>query len=254
MYVEGDVPYMGSCRNDNGGAFGGDWWGGIIGLIAVAAIFGGLGNGGGIFGNRGGNGGGELLGYQLGGLATQADVASGFNNSAVLSSLNDIKLGQQTGFANVQQTLCQGFGGVNTALVQQGYETRIGLNGLSNQLAQCCCDLRAGQADIKYTMAKDTCDTINAINGAKQEIIGFMTQQELAALRSENQSLKFAASQNAQNAFIAANQDAQTAELIRRLGRDCPIPAYVVPNPNCCYGNPYGVGYNGSCGCGASVQ
>ncbi len=265
MYVEGDLPLSlgnGNCNN-GGGMFGNDgFWAGIIGLIAVAAIFGGgWGNGGGLFGGRGGNGGNEMLGYQLGGLATQADIAAGFNNSAVLSSLNDLKLGQQTGFANVQQTLCQGFGGVNTALVQQGYETRIGLNGLSNQLAQCCCDLRAGQADIKYTMAKDTCDTINAINGAKQDIIGFLTQQELASLRNENQALKFAASQSAQNAFISATSEAQTAELIRRFGLDratCPIPAYVVPNPNCCYGNPYGVGYNNSCGCnngvGVSVQ
>ena len=71
-------------------------------------------------------------------------------------------------------------------------------------------------------------------------------------LQAENQALKFAASQAQQNAFITANQDAQTAELIRRLGRDCPIPAYVVPNPNCCYGNPVGVGYNGygnGCAC-----
>ena len=46
--------------------------------------------------------------------------------------------------------------------------------------------------------------------------------------------------------------EAQTAELIRRLGRDCPVPAYVVPNPNCCYGNPVGIGYgyNGGNGCG----
>lgn len=243
-YYEGNISDIGINSGNGEGWFGGGW-GGLIALIAVAAIFGGLGNGGGIFGNRGGNGGNEMLGYQLGGLATQADVANGFNNSAVLSSLNDIKLGQ----AGIQQTLCQGFSGVNTGLMQQGYETRIGLNGLASQLAQCCCDLRAGQADIKYAMAKDTCDITNAINGAKQEIIGFMTQQELAALRNENQSLKFAASQAAQNAFITANQDAQTAELIRRLGRDCPIPAYVVPNPHCCYGNPTGVGFGGGCGC-----
>lgn len=253
MYVEGDVPYSGG--NNNNGAFGADgWWGGIIGLIAVAAIFGGFGNGGGIFGSRGNGGGSELVGYQLGGLATQADVAAGFNNSAVLSSLNDLKLGQ----AGLQQTLCQGFGGVNTALVQQGYETRLGVNALSAQIADCCCktnnNITSGFADIKYAMAKDTCDVTNAINASTQQIIGFMTQQELAQLRNENQSLKFAASQTAQNAFIAANQEAQTSELIRRLGRDCPIPAYVVPNPNCCYGNPCGVGYNGNCCVGASVQ
>ncbi len=252
-YYEGNIADIGCGSRNDGDGFGG-WWG-IVALVAVAAIFGWGGNGGGIFGGgRGGNGGNELLGYQLGGLATQADVASGFNNSAVLSSLNDLKLGQQTGFANVQQTLCQGFGGVNTALVQQGYETRIGLNGLSNQLAQCCCDLRAGQADLKYTMASDTCDIKQTINNQTQAILGWLTQEKISSLQAENQALKFQASQTAQNAFITANQDAQTAELIRRLGRDCPIPAYVVPNPNCCYGNPYGVGYNSGCGCGASVQ
>lgn len=237
---------QGNSNNCNNG-FGNGWeW---IWIIILFAFWG---NGGWGFGGNGG-GGSNMLGYELGRVATTNDVASGFNNSAVLSSLNDLKLGQQTGFANVQQTLCQGFGGVNTALVQQGYETRLGINGLSSQIAQCCCDLRAGQADLKYTMAKDTCDTINAINGAKQEIIGFMTQQELSALRSENQSLKFQASQTAQNAFISANQDAQTAEIIRRLGRDCPVPAYVVPNPNCCYGNPVGVNYGG-CGCGCNCN
>ena len=34
-----------------------------------------------------------------------------------------------------------------------------------------------------------------------------------------------------QNNFIAANQEAQTAELIRRLGADCPVNAYVVQPP-----------------------
>ena len=65
-------------------------------------------------------------------------------------------------------------------------------------------------------------------------------------LRDENQALRFAASQSAQNAFFTANQDAQTAELIRRLRTPDPIPAYQVPNPNCCPAN-YGYG----CGCGA---
>ena len=63
----------------------------------------------------------------------------------------------------------------------------------------------------------------------------YLTQNQIENLRSENQALKFQASQSAQNAFITANQEAQTAELIRRLGRDVPVPAYMVPNPNCCY-------------------
>ena len=76
----------------------------------------------------------------------------------------------------------------------------------------------------------------------------FLVQDKISQLQSENQSLKFAASQAQQNAFITANQEAQTAEIIRRLGKDNPVPAYVVPNPNCCYGNPVGVSYSG-CGC-----
>ena len=64
------------------------------------------------------------------------------------------------------------------------------------------------------------------------------------------QTANFQLSQINQNAFITANKEAQTAELIRRLGRDCPTPAFIVPNPNCCYNyNVTGVGYGngGSC-------
>ncbi len=113
-------------------------------------------------------------------------------------------------------------------------------------------------------MATDTCAVQNTIQNATRDllenqnnntkaILDFLTQDKIATLQAENQTLKFAASQQAQNAYIAANQEAQTAELIRRLGRDCPVPAYVVPNPNCCYGNPVGVSYGGNgcnSGCG----
>lgn len=88
------------------------------------------------------------------------------------------------------------------------------------------------------------CNTLQAIDKLGDRIIDFMTQDKIASLTAENQSLKFAASQSAQNAFITANQDAQTARLISALQTPCPIPAYVVPNPNCCYDN-YGYGRNG---------
>ena len=54
------------------------------------------------------------------------------------------------GINGVQQTLCQGFSGINQNIVTNGYETRLGITGLSNQLANCCCDLRAGQAETRY--------------------------------------------------------------------------------------------------------
>ena len=117
---------------------------------------------------------------------------------------------------------------------------------LSHQIADCCCTTQRAIDGVNYNLATQSCDTRNTIQNATRDIIDnqnansraildFLTQDKIATLTAENQSLKFQASQTAQNAFITANQEAQTAELIRRLGRDCPVPAYVVPNPNCCY-------------------
>ena len=227
--------------NCGGGMFGNDqwsWW------IIILLIFGWGGNGFG-FGGFGG--------YGAGAVATQADLAAGFNNSAVINKLNDLTLGQ----AGIQQTLCQGFNGVNTTVLQGfngvdnavctlGYNMQAGFNGLAHQISDCCCETRAAIADVKYANERNTCDIIRAGQDNTRAILDFLTQDKIATLTAENQTLKFAASQSAQNAFITANQEAQTAELIRRLGRDCPVPAYVVPNPNCCYN--YGVAPVSACG------
>jgi len=221
----------GQGENRNNGMFGGGWEG-LLGLIVILAVLGGGWGGG--FGFGGGN-----SGFQ--GMATRADINAGF-------AFNDL----QNGVRGIERGLCDGFYGVQN-----------GLNNLSGQLAQCCCDNRAAIADLKYTIATEDCatrnlmqnntrDIIDSQNAGTRAILDFLTQDKIATLTAENQSLKFQASQANQNAFITANQEAQTAELIRRLGRDCPVPAYVVPNPNCCYGNPVGVGYNGwGCGCAA---
>ena len=251
----------GNNNRNNDGMFGNDWaW------IVILLLFGWGGRGFGGFG--GGYGGGAGCGAPC---ATQADLAAGFNNSAVLSNLNDLALGQ----AGIQQTLCQGFNGVNTTVMQGfngvdnaicslGYNVQSGLNGVTRQIADCCCDIKGGIKDIAYGNAMNTsaiqkqisdccCDlekanmqnrfdaqaynanTLQAIDRVGDRIIDYMSQEKLQSLRDENQALRLAASQSAQNAFITANQEAQTAELIRRLGRDCPVPAFVVPNPNCCY-------------------
>lgn len=131
--------------------------------------------------------------------------------------------------------------------------------------AACCCDLKSaiatGFGDLSYALATQACDTRRAIadstrdiidsnNAGVRSILDFLTQDKIASLTAENQSLKFAASQAAQNAFITANQEAQTAELVRRLSDPCPVPAYVVPNPNCCYNA--NVTFGNGCGCGVN--
>ena len=236
MYIEGDVPYV-TNGNNNGYGFGGGWEG-LIGLIAVAALFGGgygFGGGFGFGGGRGGfgAGGSELLGYELGKVATTNDVASGFNNSAVLSSLNDIKLGQANainynnqGFAGLNTSMLTGFHGVDNAICTLGYQTQAGFNQLSNQLGSCCCEIKGAIADVKYADERNTCNIINAINAGNQRLADMYTNDKIDTL---NRKLATAEAQ-------LSNQ-AQSAYIVSQLRQPCPIPAYTVPNPNCCYSN-----------------
>lgn len=227
-----------STNNGYGnGFFGGDWaW------IIILLLLGWGGNRGFGFGGGFGGGDGFIGGYDIGKLATTNDVAVGFNNSAVLSSLNDLKLGQ----AGLQQTLCQGFNGVNTSILTS-------TNAVQSQLAGCCCDLARSIDGVNYNMAKNTCDITNAIHNSARDIIDNQNanyraihdelvankleakNERIAELTQQVNALNLAQSQANQNAYLTATMDANTAELIRRLGRDCPIPAFVVPNPNCCY-------------------
>lgn len=251
-FAEGYAVGQGNANNGGwgNGAWGAEW----LWIIVLFALFGN--NGWGFGGNGGGN-----LNYELGKVATSNDVAVGFAQNATLSSLNDLKLGQ----AGVQQTLCQGFSGINTAILQAQNASEKGFAQLGYQLADCCCQTQRAIDGVNYNMAKNACDVTNAIHTSTRDIIdaqrdgtnailNFLTQDKIATLQAENQSLKFQASQTAQNAFITANQEAQTAEIIRRLGRDCPVPSYLVPNPNCCYTPNFsaynGCGCNSGCGCG----
>ena len=237
---------MGQDNSNSGGGFGlgGDGWGGLLGLIVVASLFG--------WGGMGGFGGGwGMGGAGLQGMATRADINEGF-------ALNNIT----GGITAIQQGICDSTYALNNAITGGFHGVERGFCDLSHQLSDCCCQTQRAIDGVNYNLAtqtnalqtamcNNTRDLIDNQNANTRQIMDFLVQDKISALQAENQSLKFAASQAAQNAFITANQEAQTAELIRRLGRDCPIPAYVVPNPNCCYGNPAGIGYNnGGCGCG----
>ena len=207
----------------NGGfGFGNDW----IGLIVILAILGWGGNG---FGGFGGNGG-------------YSEVQRGFDNQAVINKLDGLTYGLSDSTYALNNAITNGFSGVQSTLCQ-------GFNGLSREVSDCCCTTQRAIDGVNYNMATQACDIKHAINDSTRSILDFLTTDKIATLQAENQSLKFKASQAEQNAFITANQTAQTAELIRRLGADCPVPAYVVPNPNCCY-NPFGFNYgNNGCGC-----
>ena len=129
MYVEGDVPYVGTTNgNANSGFFGGDgWWA----IILFAMIFG-WGNNG--WGN---NGSGAMNNYVLGSdFATiQRQLSDGFGN--LTSQSRFIQNGLCDGFYSMNASLLNGFSGVNQNIMQNGYETKNAIQSLSSQLADC---------------------------------------------------------------------------------------------------------------------
>lgn len=237
-FAEGYAVGRDTNNGYNNGMWGGDWSWWIILLLLF-----GWGNNG--WGNSGFGGGNRQLGYDIGKLATTNDVAVGFNNSAVLSSLNDLKLGQ----AGIQQTLCQGFNGVNTSVLQAQNAAEKGFAQVGYQIADCCCQTQRAIDGVNYNMAKNACDIQNTINTSTRDIIdsqrdgtnailNFLTQEKISSLQAENAQLTAQLSQNA-----------QTRTLIDTL-RPCPMPAYITCSP---YESVYGTGrgaYGCGCGCG----
>jgi len=238
----------GNGYDNSNGMFGGEWaW--IILLILFG--WGGFGFGGFGGGFGGGNG--------LQGMATRADINEGFALNNLQGGINAIQQGICDSTYALNNTITSGFNGVQSSLCNGFNGVERGFYNLSSQLANCCCENREAISQVRYDMATQACDTRNTIQNSTRDILesnnantrailDFLTQDKISTLQNENQALKFQASQTAQNSFISANQTAQTAELIRRLGADCPIPAYVVPNPNCCYN--YNVTANNGCNCG----
>lgn len=250
-----------TCGNDgynNGGMFGNDWaW------IVILLLFGwggrGFGFGGGYSAGQGGCGCGSPC-------ATQADLAAGFNNSAVLNNLDGIENALCQGFNGVNTALLQGFAGVDNAVCTLGYNMQGGFNALGHQISDCCCQTQRAIDRVAYENQANTCALQNTINGTTRDIIenanansravlDFLVQSKLADKDARIATLEGQVARAEQNAFITANQEAQTATLLRRLGAECPQPAYVVQPPqpvtfptNCCGTANYAS--NGCGGCG----
>lgn len=131
----------GNTRNDGNNGWGNDYaW-----IIILFLIFGWGRNGFG--GGFGGNSGGVADGYVLASDFAQVDRKLDTISNGICDSTFALNNTMTNGFAATQQTLCQGFSGINQAITTNGYETRLGVQGLSSQLANCCCDLRQQLAD-----------------------------------------------------------------------------------------------------------
>ena len=245
-YTLSDIAAVTDGNGRNNGMFGNDaWW------IIILLLFGYGRNGFGGFGGGQGGGCGSPC-------ATQADVRAAVDQQTLISKLDQQTYGLADSTYALNNTITNGFHGVDNAICNLGYNMQNGFNTLGHQLSDCCCATQRAIDSVKYENATNTCaiqntiqnttrDVIENANANSRAILDFLTQDKIATLTAENQSLKFAASQSAQNAYIGATVDSAVAELIRRTGRECPVPAFVVPNPNCCYNA--NVTFGNGCGC-----
>lgn len=221
----------GSNRSNDAWGEGGSWQ--II--ILFLFIFAGWnGNGNGVFGGGASTGSGITDGYIL---------TSDFAN--IERKIDGVNSGLCDGFYAMNTGMLNGFAGVNNAITQQTIaemqnNTAITsqITALGTQMQECCCqdryDTATQFANLNYNLADQSCQTRRAITDASRDIIAnqdantrsvieFLTQDKIATLTAENQSLKFAASQANQNAYI-----------VNALNPS-PVPAYVVASPYAAY-------------------
>lgn len=188
---------------------------------------------------------------------------TGFNG--VDNAICNLGFNTQQGFNTTNVALMQGQNALQAQLADCCCTTKgaikdaqfanlQGQNAIQTQIADCCCrtnnNIERGFADINYNMATNTCalktqmandtrDIIDSQNAGTRAILDYLCQEKIADLQNENQSLRLAASQQAQNNYLVSQL------------RPCPQPAYLTCNPftgqtygGCNCGN-----YNMGCGC-----
>lgn len=238
------VLFAGGWGNGNGfGGFGGGS-GGADGTVTRAAIYDGFTTNGIENGIRG-----IQQGLCDGFYAMNTGMLNGFNG--VTNAICDAGYATQQGFNTTNVALMQAQNALSTQLAncccdtratiqQASFDNAQGMNALTRQVADCCCEtgrqIERGFADINYNMAtsagalqtslaNSTRDIIDSQNAGTRAILDYLCQEKIADLQSENQALRLAASQQAQNNY-----------LISELAPKLPVPAYAVPNPFVPYG------------------
>lgn len=269
-------------NNRNGNGFGEGTW--FLWIIVLLALFrNGFGFGGN-FGEQVGNqqGCSQLASYIATGnqqALSELSATLHCDVSALQTAINGVMASIQSVGSQVGMTSQQVINAI-----------QLGNSGLASQLASCCCEIREGIAafkgDMQLQLSQQTNALTNAINNVAvgQErgfsALGYETQRQTSdiekaitaqttfisdkfcqlemremqnkidALRTENQNLKFAESQQAQNAYLI-NQ-------LQPVAR----PSYIVASPyQSYYGYPYGYPYgnygantvnNGGYNCGCN--
>lgn len=259
------------------GKNGGNGWGNgsdFLWIIFLFFLFPLMGRGGWGNGFGGGNEGGCPSGAGL------ANLINNDNGRELLMSaiqgngqaINNLATNLNCSVGQIQQAI----NGVSAKVAEVGCQVgmssqqiinsiQAGNCQIANQMAQCCCDVKGAiqqqgyenriatinQTDDLKSNANTQFNILGAKIDAQTQIINDKfcqlemreMQNKIDTLRAEKSALE-----------LSASQQAQTANIVNQLRTPAPIPAYYVPNPNCCYGYPfvnaYATGYAAGEGCG----
>lgn len=238
-----------------GNGFGGDgWW-----ILLLFILLGGWNNNG----NGGGFGGG-FSGGLYPWLNQSEQINGGFRDQLLNSNVTSIRdgiFGLSTQLCNccadMAQTVNSGFAQAEIAANARQIADMQQNFALQSSLQNCCCENRAGIADLKYTVATENCADRAAISDALRNVIEASTantqrildqlcadkidakNEKIADLERQLTAANFAASQVRQTSQITDN-------IYNRLAT-CPVgtvPVYGEQPIFTCPNN------NNSCGCG----
>jgi hypothetical protein len=209
------------------------------------------------------------------------DGISGLSTQ-ICGATGDIQNSLCNGFAGVNATVSNGFANAETAAnarqmanMNQAFSAQTammqGFNNIQSQFADCCCENRLANCQTqniiqnegnatRFADAQNTRDIIQSQSNGTQAILDKLCQLELdgvkaqvdakndriAELQTQLNMANLAASQTAQNAFIAQGFANEVDQLYNRLS-NCPVPTTPV------YGRtPIFTCNNNGCGCGCN--
>lgn len=154
---------------------------------------------------------------------------------------------------NVSSTACQ----TQRDVLENRYDTQVGLTALGSQMASCCCDTQRAIDNTKFEISKEVmqnrydnalqtqtlsaqmaeccCDIKTAIHADGEATRALITANTIQELRD-----------NLQAAQLQLGNLSQTQTLVNTL-RPVPTPAYITCSPYQTYAAPFGCGC--SCGC-----
>lgn len=277
------IPFAGNYGGGFGNGFGGDWIALLFLLPFLMMFGGGWGGFGGM--NGFGSGFGALPWLFASQANGDNNTQAGFNQAATSGAINALSAAVNSGFgdtalgiAGVNQNICStggqitaavrdsaaqaeiAAGGRHNALTQQLYNNELAslnrsfaeqtanaqaMNGLSGQLAQCCCDNRLATCQTQNIIQAEAAANRAAGAANTQAVLDKLCQLELDGVKqnyearlaneaarnqqlvAENQALRFDRSQVAQTAQLRTGMSTTAGEVLNEL-RSCPIPSQPV--------------------------